>query len=90
MNLIEGIRNDILLEYFIAVTNKVKVNQNSELDLNDSIFLSKGYIINPMTAYLNINGLENKIESLRDTCENYTIHFLCIDETELYLLFPFK
>ena len=38
---------------------------------------------NPMTAYLNINSLENKITDVRELCRQSNVDILCIGETKL-------
>lgn len=43
---------------------------------------------NPISGYLNINSLINKIVSLKDVITKVHIDILCIDETKLDDIFP--
>ena len=53
-----------------------------KLDINSLIKVINSYPNNPSIGYLNINTLQNKINSLRD------IYVFCIDETKLDDSFP--
>lgn len=62
--------------------------QKGDLDLTDAKFYRNQYTSNPIIAYLNINSLRNKIDSLREITFNFPVEILCIDETKLDDSFP--
>ena len=43
---------------------------------------------NPLTNYLNINSLQNKIDALRVITKDFLLDIFCIDETKLDESFP--
>ena len=65
-----------------------KENKNSDLDLLGLKSLITDHHSNPFIAYLNVNFLHNKIDSLREVLKESPIHILCVDETKLDHTFP--
>ena len=58
------------------------------MDLEGLADLRKQYPSNPFLAYLNINFLHNKIDSLREILKNIPLEIICVDETRLDDSFP--
>ena len=46
------------------------------------------YSSNPLTIYLNINSLQNKIDALRVITKDFLLDIFCINETNLDESFP--
>ena len=58
------------------------------MDLEGLANLRKQYPSNPFLAYLKINFLHNKIDSLREILKNIPLEIICVDETKLDDSFP--
>ena len=58
------------------------------MDLDGLINLRNKYPFNPIIGYLNINSLQNKIDTLREIAISSPLEILCIDETKLDNSFP--
>ena len=69
-------------------TIKLKKAKSHILDLDGLNRLSKEHQHNPISDYLNINSLRNKINDLRKFCRTTQIHVLHTDETKLNESFP--
>ena len=76
----------------LFLTNHIVTQENSEPGQSlDVLILSKNrvkYPTNPLTAYLNINSLRNKIIDVREVIGKMSLDYLVISETKLDESFP--
>ena len=84
----EGGPNESLTK---EISGRDNINTNvlkNDFDLIDAKTLRLQYSSNPLITYLNINSLQNKVDTLREITKNFPLDIFCIDETKLDDRFP--
>ena len=73
---------------FLGGITVILIFSKNDLHLIDAKTLRLQYSSNLLIAYLNINTLQNKIDTLRVITKNFPLDILCVDETKLGDNFP--